>query len=331
MARVDILQIERRLGRASSRGLWRPPFLVGLLIAVVTLGYPLVAQASGPTVDIGKSFFPSPVTISVGQSVTWVNKDNIAHFLAWELNQFPWSGRIDPGTTYRLVFKKAGTYNYYDQAYTQMTGTIIVNAAPASTATPNLTPKATARPTTRPTARPTARPSTKPTVKATARPTAKPTAAPAAKSLSPTASDIALAETSTAPKAPSGPDAGGSPASGGSADFPSGLIGIIAILGLMAAAFMAGIWMTTTRRNRPAPPLFAGNAPPPVAPVPPPDARPAVPGPVPARSPVAGQPRRVERPVPEEPSYPYDIDEDAPIENSRTKPRSGDHPSSEGL
>jgi plastocyanin len=244
------LHSARRSGRARALGL----LVAATLGVTIALQSPLGVLASGPTVTITTHFDPSPVTITAGQTVTWVNKDTSAHWVIAERNTFPTSGSIKPGGSYRLVFRQIGTYPYQDE-YGNRSGTVIVTAAPPPTPTPKPTAKPTPRPTPRPTARPKA--TAKPTVKATPKPTKTPVV-----TASPTTAAVALPtpEASGPPVGGAGTttEPGGSPGPGAavpvesSGDGIGGLGLILLLIALGGAAFVGGIWFASSRRN-PAP------------------------------------------------------------------------------
>jgi len=74
------------------------------------------------------AFSPNPLTIAVGDTVTWTNTDSTQHTVTsdapdTELN----AGLIAPNGTYAHTFTTAGTYNYHcSRTGHQMTGTITV-------------------------------------------------------------------------------------------------------------------------------------------------------------------------------------------------------------
>jgi plastocyanin len=74
----------------------------------------------------GNHFVPSSITVAVGTTVTWINKDNVTHTVTSEDNFS--SGDVIPGNNYSYTFKTAGTYSYYCKYHKLMgmTGKIIV-------------------------------------------------------------------------------------------------------------------------------------------------------------------------------------------------------------
>ncbi len=70
-------------------------------------------------------FNPASLTIKAGETVTWTNKDSIAHTITEDKGVFD-SGSINSGATYSFTFKTAGTFSYHCTIHPSMTGKIIV-------------------------------------------------------------------------------------------------------------------------------------------------------------------------------------------------------------
>ncbi len=71
----------------------------------------------------GSAFTPASMTINVGDSVVWNNKDIIPHTATGKSFD---SGNMDVGASYKFVFKKKGTYSYTCSYHPTMHGTIVV-------------------------------------------------------------------------------------------------------------------------------------------------------------------------------------------------------------
>lgn len=71
------------------------------------------------------NFSPSPLTIKVGDKVTWDNQDSVGHTATSDNNSFD-TGTISPGQSGSFTFTKAGTYAYHCSVHPSMKGTIIV-------------------------------------------------------------------------------------------------------------------------------------------------------------------------------------------------------------
>jgi len=133
-----------------------------IVIALAVAGpFAVRADAASRTAAIQNFTFP-PLTISVGDTVTWQNLvDGAPHTATSDTGAFD-TGPILPGTSSTAVpFVAAGTYAYHCMIHSTMHGTITVQAAtPAPTAPPTLAP--TPAPTVAPAPPPTASPSPSP-------------------------------------------------------------------------------------------------------------------------------------------------------------------------
>jgi plastocyanin len=106
-----------------------------LIVALVALGAFAIAgpaTAGTKTISIyGSAFSPKSATITAGDTVTWVNRDNANHQVLAAKGEFV-SPILKPRQTYSFTFNAAGTYNYKDELYPKITGTIDVKGAPAT-------------------------------------------------------------------------------------------------------------------------------------------------------------------------------------------------------
>jgi plastocyanin len=71
------------------------------------------------------SFGPATVTVPVGTTVTWTNRDDIPHTAVSSDGVFK-SKVMDTDDKFSFVFSKPGTYPYYCTIHPKMTGQIIV-------------------------------------------------------------------------------------------------------------------------------------------------------------------------------------------------------------
>ena len=86
-----------------------------------------VAAAEPNTVTIDNfAFGPSPLTVAVGTTVTWVNHDEEPHTVVNPGNKLFKSGALDTDDKFTFTFDKAGTYQYFCSIHPYMTGTVIV-------------------------------------------------------------------------------------------------------------------------------------------------------------------------------------------------------------
>jgi plastocyanin len=114
--------------------------LILVLAAVLTLAVAGPAGAATKAINIyGSTFSPKSTTITQGDTVTWVNRDNANHQVLADKGQFV-SPILRPKQTYSFTFNAAGTYTYKDELNPKLTGTIKVNGLP-----PTLTLAATSQ------------------------------------------------------------------------------------------------------------------------------------------------------------------------------------------
>ena len=71
------------------------------------------------------SFGPQTVTVPVGATVTWTNRDDIPHTAASTDGVFK-SRVMDTDEKFSFTFTKPGTYPYYCTIHPKMTGTVVV-------------------------------------------------------------------------------------------------------------------------------------------------------------------------------------------------------------
>ncbi len=71
------------------------------------------SQAVSQTVTlINTAFNPKQLSVAVGTTVVWTNKDSMAHTVTADDNSFD-SGNLNPGDTFKFTFTKAGTFPYH--------------------------------------------------------------------------------------------------------------------------------------------------------------------------------------------------------------------------
>ncbi len=71
------------------------------------------------------AFVPPNVTVSVGDAVTWTNKDSVTHTVASQDTLFD-SGRLASGATFSFTFNQRGTIEYYCTIHPSMKGKVTV-------------------------------------------------------------------------------------------------------------------------------------------------------------------------------------------------------------
>jgi plastocyanin len=110
---------------------WFAGFAAAILIAMMLLltASPRVTAADQPpanaevTID-NFSFGPQTVTVPVGATVTWTNRDDIPHTVVSTDGVF--KSKVDTDEKFSYTFTKAGTYSYFCSVHPKMTGKIVV-------------------------------------------------------------------------------------------------------------------------------------------------------------------------------------------------------------
>ena len=174
-------------------------------VAGALLFFALASTASAAVrpVDIANfAFQPQSLTITVGDTVTWTNKDTFQH--SARVAGVGTTVVLSQGQSASLTFATAGTFPYDCGIHmSAMTGTVVVRAAATPVPTPVPTPIPTPASTARPTVAPTVAPTTEPTPTPSPAPTATPTPAPttAAPSATPAPTVAVALPTQQAPAA----------------------------------------------------------------------------------------------------------------------------------
>jgi plastocyanin len=102
------------------------------LAALAALAFAGPTLAATKTVNIYASgFSPTTVTITQGDTVTWVNRDSKDHQVLAAKGQFV-SPILHHGSSYSFTFRAAGTYTYKDELYPKHTAKIVVKGLPPS-------------------------------------------------------------------------------------------------------------------------------------------------------------------------------------------------------
>jgi plastocyanin len=66
------------------------------------------------------------VSVSVGDTVTWMNNDSVAHTSTSDGNGWN-SGVVAPGGKFSFAFQNAGTFSYHCAIHPGMVGSIVVH------------------------------------------------------------------------------------------------------------------------------------------------------------------------------------------------------------
>ena len=115
------------------RNMWVAGLAIPVMIAVVLLfaGSPDVTANDQPSaaeaaVKIDNFVFgPQTITVPVGATVTWTNKDDIPHTTVSTDGVFK-SKVMDTDEKFSHTFTKAGTYSYFCSIHPKMIGKVVV-------------------------------------------------------------------------------------------------------------------------------------------------------------------------------------------------------------
>jgi plastocyanin len=101
------------------------PFAAAQRTPAVPPGRAVTAAAS-PRVQIHDfQFTPATVTVPVGTTVTWTNRDDTLHTVTEANRRFASPG-LDLGGEFSYTFANAGSYTYFCSLHPHMTATVIV-------------------------------------------------------------------------------------------------------------------------------------------------------------------------------------------------------------
>lgn len=85
-------------------------------------------KTDAPEVKIDNfSFGPSTLTVSVGTTVTWTNRDDIPHTVVSADDPKVFKSKVlDTDEKFSFKFEKAGTYPYFCSIHPKMTAKVVV-------------------------------------------------------------------------------------------------------------------------------------------------------------------------------------------------------------
>lgn len=111
---------------------------VAVFIAVAVLGIAalgaknsvVAAQQKPQSAEVkidNFSFGPASLTVSVGTTVTWTNRDDIPHTVVSTDDPKVFKSKVlDTDEQFSFTFTKAGAYSYFCSIHPKMTGKVIV-------------------------------------------------------------------------------------------------------------------------------------------------------------------------------------------------------------
>jgi len=106
--------------------------LIALVALLTALGAAVAVGAATTTIQVTKNgFTPKTVTATAGDTVTWHNSDTKSHQVVADNGSFA-SPVLAAGQSWSYTPSKSGSFGYRDSYATTHTGTLKVNAPPAS-------------------------------------------------------------------------------------------------------------------------------------------------------------------------------------------------------
>jgi plastocyanin len=100
---------------------------ISLLVAVAIMAGSVRAADIEVKID-NFTFNPKQITVKAGDTVTWLNHDDIPHTVASQTQVFR-SKALDTDDKFSFTFVTPGTYSYFCALHPVMTGTIVVEAS----------------------------------------------------------------------------------------------------------------------------------------------------------------------------------------------------------
>jgi plastocyanin len=100
--------------------------ILALLAAPVALvGYKVHADDASHVTIKAFAYGPKEITVPVGTTVTWINKDPEPHTVVDKGGKFR-SAALDTDDSYSFTFTEPGTYTFFCTLHPQMTGKVTV-------------------------------------------------------------------------------------------------------------------------------------------------------------------------------------------------------------
>lgn len=111
----------------------RAAWAVLILLAALLPGTPV--RAAGRSVTIEQyAYGPSSLMVTVGDTVTWTNRDTAAHDVVTTSGPASFRSKLlAKGQSYSYTFTVPGTYQYYCSVHPTMRASVMVHAKPSRT------------------------------------------------------------------------------------------------------------------------------------------------------------------------------------------------------
>ena len=96
---------------------------------------PASATPGASTIDVAGFSFPTTVNVTIGGTLTWVNRDSTAHTVTFAKSPTaaPSDLGLEPGGSATATFRSVGTFQYLCQIHPSMTGRVEVVASAPTT------------------------------------------------------------------------------------------------------------------------------------------------------------------------------------------------------
>lgn len=108
---------------------WKKSLVVAGILSLCLVHGPAPVQAASQTVTIQSfAFNPPTVTVQVGDSVTWMNRDSVPHTSTSDVPTVWDSGLLSQGQSFPFTFTMAGSFAYHCTVHPFMHGSVMVNA-----------------------------------------------------------------------------------------------------------------------------------------------------------------------------------------------------------
>ncbi len=107
------------------RALVRALILALLAAPVAAVGHRVYADDAGHVTIKAFAYGPKEITVPVGTTVTWINKDPEPHTVVDKGGKFR-SSALDTDDSYTFTFTEPGTYTVFCSLHPQMTGKVTV-------------------------------------------------------------------------------------------------------------------------------------------------------------------------------------------------------------
>ena len=103
-----------------------PAMMIALgLLIVLSTGVNAQQSPAAEVTIADFNFAPAALTVPVGTTVTWTNRDDTAHTVVSNDAGFK-SKILDKNEKFSYTFAKAGAYSYFCSIHPKMTGKIVV-------------------------------------------------------------------------------------------------------------------------------------------------------------------------------------------------------------